>query len=238
MDMWITIVSGFLLGLASSLHCVGMCGPLLLALPATQSPRGPRTRAGSAQVLTVFLYHTGRILVYVSGGVLFGIVGHHVYLAGWQQGLSVGIGVLILALFFSRWMPFMPAVHLSMRLGRWVGHLWRSPSTAGYFVLGLANGLLPCGMVYLAIAAAVTRDTVAGAADFMLFFGFGTLPLLVGVQWFGRMIAPGMRVRLRRMLPVVTVVVAVLLILRGLNLGIPYVSPRLALAPGQAIGCH
>jgi len=102
----------------------------------------------------------------------------------------------------------------------------------------MLNGLLPCGMVYLAVAAAVTRDTVTGAAAFMLFFGMGTLPLLIAVQWFGRMVAPDVRVRLRRMLPVVTVVVAVLLILRGLNLGIPYVSPRLAAAPGQVIGCH
>lgn len=232
-----TVVAGFLLGLASSLHCVGMCGPLLLALPAPGDGSG-RLDAGTARLLAGGLYHTGRILVYISGGVLFGMVGSHIYLAGWQQGLSIGLGVLVLLVFVSRWMPFRPAVHLSLQLGRWAGRLWRSPSTARFFVLGIANGFLPCGMVYLAIAAAMTRETVAGAAGFMLFFGMGTLPLLVGVQWFGRFVAPEARVRLRRMLPVVTVVVAVLLILRGLNLGIPFVSPRLVAAPGTAIGCH
>jgi sulfite exporter TauE/SafE len=235
--MWITILSGFLLGLASSLHCVGMCGPLLLALPAPGGASGPANNRFS-RLITVVLYHTGRIFVYVSVGALFGLLGRHLYLAGWQQGLSIGMGVAILVIFFSRWIPFLPAIHLSMRLGRWVGRLWRSPSTAKHFLLGLANGLLPCGMVYLAIAAALTRDTVVSAAAFMFFFGMGTLPLLLAVQWFGRMVAPAARLRLRRMLPLVTVVVAVLLILRGLNLGIPFVSPRLAAAPGQIITCH
>ena len=250
----------FVLGLASSLHCVGMCGPLALAVPM----KGPGRRLGSA------IYHAGRILVYVAGGWLFGLIGRGVYLAGWQQGVSVVLGIAILAgvairrLPYLRVMPFlrmkgflrvkgflringflrvMPFLRvqgpgLFGRLQRAVVRLWRAPSWAAIGLLGMVNGLLPCGMVYVAIAGAVTRPRVGEAAGFMAFFGMGTLPLLLVLHYAGNRLGAPNRLRLRRLLPVVTVVVGILLILRGLDLGIPYVSPVLAKAPGHVVECH
>lgn len=226
-----TLLSGFLLGLLSSLHCVGMCGPLLLALPTRQLPRVGRT-------LAPLMYHAGRIAVYALGGLLFGLLGRHVYLAGWQRLFSIAIGVAILVIYVARRWSMLPSMKISLSLSNTVSRFWRSPSTTGFFILGIANGLLPCGMVYLAIAAALTRNTIGEATLFMVLFGVGTLPLLTGLQVLGRTVGAPLRSRLRRTLPLVTVLMAVLLILRGLNLGIPFVSPRLATAPQVAISCH
>ncbi|HVU94149.1 MAG TPA: sulfite exporter TauE/SafE family protein [Puia sp.] len=212
-------LSALALGLLSSLHCVGMCGPLLLALPSRS-----------------LLYHVGRILTYSCLGLLFGSLGRHIYLAGWQRSLSIAIGSLILLLFIARRLGFgIPRINPLQRL---LIRLWRSPSTPTFFILGMANGLLPCGMVYLALAAALTRTTTSQATLFMTCFGIGTLPLLITTQYLGRKVALNLRPQLRSLLPVVTVTIALLLILRGLNLGIPFISPRLAAAPGHAISCH
>ncbi|GGA94706.1 sulfite exporter TauE/SafE family protein [Puia dinghuensis] len=224
-------LSAFLLGLLSSLHCVGMCGPLLLALPVQRLNPAART-------LTPLLYHAGRILTYSLGGLLFGLLGRRIYLAGWQQGFSIVLGVMILVLYFAGRFAINPVTRFSEPLRRLIGRLWRSPSTATFFMLGMANGLLPCGMVYLALAGALTRNTVAGATGFMALFGAGTLPLLLATQRLGRIATASFRLRLRRMLPLVTILMALLLILRGLNLGIPFLSPLLATAPGKAVSCH
>lgn len=217
--MLTTALSALALGLLSSLHCVGMCGPLLLALPSRS-----------------LLYHVGRIFTYSILGLLFGLAGRHIYLAGWQQTLSISLGLTILIFFLLRRLPInLPRFSLAQRL---ITRLWQSPSTPAFFLLGAANGLLPCGMVYLALAAALTRTTPTEATLFMACFGIGTLPLLTATQYLGGRIAPSLRPKLRRALPVATVTVALLLILRGLNLGIPFLSPHLAAAPTQSISCH
>jgi len=212
-------LSALALGLLSSLHCVGMCGPLLLALPSRS-----------------LLYHAGRILTYSGLGLLFGSLGRHIYLAGWQQTFSIAIGALILVLFIAHRLPVrIPRINPAQRL---LIRLWQSPSTPTFFLLGMANGLLPCGMVYLALATALTRTSATESTLFMACFGLGTLPLLAATQYLGHKIAPDIRSQLRRTLPIVTVAMALLLILRGLNLGIPFISPHFAAAPGHPISCH
>jgi uncharacterized protein len=237
--MWEGFAMALLLGLASSLHCVGMCGPLALALPKRSS--GGR--------MAPLIYHVGRIVTYTLGGLCFGLMGRGVYLAGWQQGLSIVLGVMILVVVIVRWLPVAGGMR---RLGRWrhsgrgyfgllqrvVARFWEAPSLGAVGLLGMINGLLPCGMVYLAIAGALTRPGVGEAMGFMAFFGLGTLPLLLLLQYAGHGLGASFRLQLRRVLPFVTVVVAVLLILRGLDLGIPFVSPLLAKGPGHVVECH
>jgi sulfite exporter TauE/SafE len=221
-----------------------MCGPLVLSLPVH------RTGPGRA-VISITLYHTGRILVYATGGLLFGLLGRHVYLAGWQQGLSILLGIVILGNLVFKSLRvraprfttplFTPPIFsrlLFSRLQTVMARLWQSPSTASFFLMGMANGLLPCGMVYLAIAAALTSPTIPQAVGFMAFFGMGTLPLLLALQLTGQMVSVSLRSKIRRGLPYLTALMAILLIFRGLNLGIPYISPMLALRPGQVISCH
>ncbi|HUB59474.1 MAG TPA: sulfite exporter TauE/SafE family protein [Puia sp.] len=234
--MWPSLIAAFSLGLVGSAHCVGMCGPLVLALPVQGSgvlQRGVR----------VGMYHAGRIMVYALGGLLFGLLGRRVYLAGWQQGLSVLLGVSILC-----WIV-LKRIHARLRVGGLFGRfynwlhtsmarLWHSPGRGKFLLLGMANGLLPCGMVYMAIAAALTSRTIAQAVGFMAFFGLGTLPMLLGLQITGRMVPISLRQQIRKALPYLTAGLAVLLILRGLNLGIPFVSPVLAGGRGATISCH
>ncbi|TDW96704.1 sulfite exporter TauE/SafE family protein [Dinghuibacter silviterrae] len=223
-----SLFAAFLLGFAGSAHCVGMCGPLVLSMPVRHLPEAARWRASG-------LYHAGRIGVYALGGLLFGLVGHQFVLAGWQQGLSIALGAGLLCKLVLRGPRFKPG---GLHLQKTITWLWTSPSRGKYFWMGAANGLLPCGMVYIAIAAALTSDGPVKATAFMAFFGLGTLPMLLGLQVTGRMVGMTTRQNLRRALPYLTALMAVLLILRGLNLGIPFVSPVLAGRPPQAIRCH
>jgi sulfite exporter TauE/SafE len=212
-----------------------MCGPLVLALPVQRL--SPAQRGFS-----VGLYHAGRIMVYALGGLLFGLLGRRVYLAGWQQGLSIVLGVSILGWLLVK--GLRGRVRLRMAecfygwLQAWIGRLWQSPSRRKFLMMGMANGLLPCGMVYMAIAGALTSPTIIQAAGFMAFFGLGTLPMLLGLQVTGRMVSISFRQQIRKALPYLTACLAILLVLRGLNLGIPFVSPVLATRPGHVVSCH
>lgn len=229
--------SAFFLGLVSSLHCVGMCGPLALALPTRNLPPARRALAGG-------LYHGARILVYTLAGVVFGLFGRGVYLAGWQQWLSIGLGALnVLYALLRRFRPVSARLGTAGRgfltsLQRTITRLWSTPGRAKFFLLGTANGLLPCSMVYLAIAGALTRTHVLESAGFMACFGLGTLPLLLALQYTGVQVGFPARVRLRRALPALTIAIGLLLILRGLDLGIPFLSPAMAASPGKMISCH
>jgi uncharacterized protein len=234
--MWPFLFAAFSLGFVGSAHCVGMCGPLVLALPV----QGLGAVQRSVRVGT---YHAGRILVYALGGLLLGLLGRRVYLAGWQQGLSIALGVSIL--FWVVLKGIRGRVRIGGLFGRFyntlqaaIVKLWQSPNRGKFLLLGIANGLLPCGMVYMAIAAALTSQTVAQSMGFMAFFGLGTLPMLLGLQITGRMVPIFLRQRIRKALPYLTAFMAVLLILRGLNLGIPFVSPVLANSQGETITCH
>ncbi|MDP4151435.1 MAG: sulfite exporter TauE/SafE family protein [Bacteroidota bacterium] len=236
--MWQSLLAAFSLGLVGSAHCVGMCGPLVLALPVH---RMDPSRRGSA----IALYHTGRIGVYALGGMVIGLLGRPVYLAGWQQTLSVLLGTIILCQVLIRMLRGgrslrMPAAILALynALQRGMAPLWHSPSPGKFFLMGIGNGLLPCGMVYLAIAGALTTQDIAGAVGFMAFFGVGTLPMLLFLQATGRLVSVSFRQRIRNALPYLTAFMAILLILRGMNLGIPFVSPMLPAKPAQIVSCH
>jgi sulfite exporter TauE/SafE len=204
-----------------------MCGPLALALPTRDLRPVRRARAWG-------MYHGGRILVYTLAGIIFGLFGRGVYLAGWQQQFSILLGVAIIALaLLGRFRPFG-----LVSMQRTITRLWTAPGRAKFFLLGMANGLLPCGMVYLAIAGALTRTRVYESAGFMTCFGLGTLPLLLTLQHTGNRLTFPARARLRRAIPVLTIAIGLLLILRGLDLGIPFLSPAMAAAPGKVISCH
>jgi uncharacterized protein len=238
--MYQTIAAGGLLGLISSFHCVGMCGPLALALPVHHLPK-------LQQVFAIWLYNTGRVFTYVVLGALFGWAGRHIYLAGFQQWFSITIGMIILLLVvFSFFLPqwhetaFTPgwlrAFHYQVQ--KLIGRLLRSPNFFHYALLGMANGLLPCGMVYLAIAGALTASHVGDSVGFMGAFGIGTLPAMLALSLFGVHIKLSIRQQLKKAVPYVVACMAILLILRGMNLGIPFVSPVLVEAPKQAVSCH
>lgn len=210
----------FILGLAGSLHCLGMCGPLALALPAG-APDRARFAIGRAA------YNAGRIVTYCLLGVAFGAVGQTLAFAGWQRGLSIAAGIAMLAAAFASH-RLSASVQIPLFRKAWSA-LLRNRGMASLFAIGLLNGLLPCGLVYVALAGAAATGSAAQGAVFMALFGMGTFPAMLAVALAGRMVSLPLRLRFQRAVPYAISFVAVLLILRGLDLGIPLVSPALAI---------
>ncbi|HZS03527.1 MAG TPA: sulfite exporter TauE/SafE family protein [Blastocatellia bacterium] len=236
MGLWAALA----LGLFGSLHCVGMCGPLALALPRAGNARG-HFHAGRV------LYNLGRVTTYALLGAAFGLAGSAARLAGVQQALSIGTGVVILLwLVLPKQLTRRVAASRAAaggiaNLKSWFSPLMRSHRFAAQFGMGALNGLLPCGFVYVGLAGALAQSSVTASAAFMALFGLGTLPAMLAVSLAPGFFSPDSRASIRRLLPLGTGLVAVLLIVRGLSLGIPYLSPELPstpLAQSSAPACH
>jgi uncharacterized protein len=214
-----------------------MCGPLSLALPTHHLSR-------LQKFISLLLYQFGRIITYATMGLLFGLAGRRIYITGYQQWFSIGMGVLVLTLallYFVRRRSFhllLPGKLYGSVQSMIVRLLRSSTGSAGFLLLGMANGLLPCGMVYLALATTLSFTTVSESVGFMAMFGAGTLPAMMLVAYAGQMIRMEARMMLRKAVPFFVMTMGILLILRGLNLGIPFISPKLPHAPGQAVVCH
>lgn len=230
------LIAGFTLGAAGSLHCIGMCGPLSLALPV-HALSGPR------RFFSLLSYQLGRVVTYTVIGILFGLAGRSIALAGYQQWFSITLGsfVLLMALLYYLHQTVQPK-WLQRFYGwvqQWIGRLLRSArGPGGFFLMGMANGLLPCGMLYIALATTLSFSSVSQSAGFMAMFGLGTLPAMLLVSYAGRLFKPAFRVYFRKLVPVFVVLMGVLLVLRGLNLGVPFISPELPRSAGTAVVCH
>lgn len=229
-----TIIAGFTLGLFGSLHCVGMCGPLALALPAHQQGKQNNTVAA-------LMYNSGRVVTYSLLGLLFGFIGKSFSLMGFQQLFSVLAGSLMLlftVLYFGFKKDYQPQwfQQFTWKLQSFIASALQK--NKGAFIIGLANGLLPCGMVYAAIAGALVSSSVVSSALFMASFGIATIPAMLLLMMFGSSMSVRLRMRFRKLTPFVMATVAVLLILRGMNLDIPYLSPQMQTASADAIQCH
>ncbi|WP_161596864.1 sulfite exporter TauE/SafE family protein [Chitinophaga vietnamensis] len=218
------LLSAFLLGFAGSFHCVGMCGPIALTLPV-------RHLAGMKKMTGILLYNAGRASAYALGGLLFGWLGQRLYVGGLQQWLSIAMGTLLLLILLLKYAagvhfngPQLPGA-LTGRIRSSLGALLQSQRFSALYAIGFLNGLLPCGLVYLGIAGAVATGDALHGMLFMAAFGAGTLPAMTAVACFGQLLSLGIRNRLRRTVPVMIGIMGILLILRGMNLGIPYVSP-------------
>ncbi len=216
---------GFFMGLLGSVHCIGMCGPLVMALPILHlSP--------IQKVTATFLYHLGKIMTYGLLGLVIGLFGKQIPFYNVQQHISIVIGVLILV--YVIWVFYL---HPKRKLGflkiDWIqkpvlsilGKLLNQNSVASFLLIGLLNGLLPCGMIYLALGSAWANQSVLQSGLFMIFFGLGTLPALLLVAFGGQLMGLAFRQKIQKALPYMLFCMGVLLILRGMNLGIPYISP-------------
>jgi len=230
------LFTALVLGVAGSAHCIGMCGPIALAVPSPGPGVGVRLRS-------TLLLNGGRLMTYVLLGMAIGTFGHGLHLAGLQQVVSIVAGVLLLlsVLVPGLLQRFSPTGRLSMDISRLRSALARNlkrTAPEALFLTGVLNGLLPCGLLYAALLGASTYATATDGALFMLFFGLGTWPALIALRMGGGMIGANARVWLRKASPVLVAVVAVLMILRGLELGIPYVSPGPVTMPAEVTVCH
>ena len=224
------------MGFVSSWHCAGMCGPLLLAMPTF-------SKSNSEQMLDMLIYHAGRISLYAIGGLVVGFVGQNIHIATSQQQISLILGAIVLGYVL---FPKKLSVKLAQRthteklfdnIKIYITTLWQRPGKGVRFGLGMLNGLLPCGMVYLALASALTTGAIEKGVVFMIAFGLGTLPMLAIIGFFGKMLHYKARLGMQRAVPFFLAVMACLLMLRGMGLGIPYLSPKMKTDAKQHACC-
>jgi uncharacterized protein len=221
--MFQLLFAGLALGFISSMHCVGMCGPLALALPIDHL-------SFSNKIAATTLYHAGRIITYILLGILFGTVGKGFYLAGWQQAFSVATGIIMLLIiifyfglkkcFRLKWVE-----NFNWTIQKSIGYFLSKRNYSSYFLLGFANGLLPCGMVYIAIGTALVTGDPLHSAIFMAGFGLATVPALLLLTGISKSLNAMVRNRIKRITPFIMALVATLLIVRGINTNISYPAP-------------
>lgn len=223
--MEITLIFAALgLGFASGFHCLGMCGPIALSLGLSKKQQVNF----HLQNLT---YQFGRILTYSFLGAIVGIVGEGFQLAGFQKYISILAGILLItmALFsfggdFTSKIPAISNALLKVKIN--LGKLLRKTDYSSRFLTGVLNGFLPCGMVYMALTASLAAGGIWQSASFMVFFGLGTFPFMFAAVLFGNILNATVRNKILKIVPVFMLILGALFILRGMELGIPYVSPK------------
>lgn len=226
------LLMGLLLGLAGSFHCVGMCGPLALSLPLSSTQKRSR-------LLSILSYNIGRTTTYFTLGACLGYTGSRLVVAGYQQQFSIMAGItVLLILVVGKYLPKISMfnafqVKLKMQLARF---LKKDNNAFSLYIFGILNGLLPCGLVYMAITSALIIGGALQSGIFMAAFGIGTLPLMALLMLTGHYISFSLRSKIKKAIPYFVGLIAILMILRGLNLGIPYISPAFS-SVGESTHC-
>jgi len=221
----------FYTGLFGSIHCIGMCGPLALAIPG---------RPGGKWLLIwdKVLYQLGRIVSYSALGLVAGLAGRQLCLLGMQKSVTLLSGLLLILAAMARWLKVYfsrssrPGAFLSV-VNCAITYALRHKS--GHFAVGMLNGFLPCGFVYIALLGAINMQMPLSASAYMMFFGLGTLPLMLVATLGAGFINAPLRKRLNRLVPYFMICLGLWFILRGLSLSIPYLSPVLETNPAL---CH
>ena len=231
------LLAAISLGFFGSFHCIGMCGPIALAIPVYNQHKFHKKAS-------IIFYNAGRITTYSLLGLLFGLIGQGFALAGLQQVLSVTLGFVILLVVLlpqhvvSKYRFTNKLFKLVSLVKTGLAKQLAKKGFSSLFILGTLNGLLPCGLVYMAIAAAVASSSISHAVLFMAIFGLATVPLMFSISYFSNLISIQFRSTIRKTMPYITAVMAVLLIVRGLNLNIPYLSPERNAETHSFASCH
>lgn len=224
------IVGGFILGIAGSLHCVGMCGPLVMAIPFQQVKN---------KFVAYFIYGISKTLAYVSLGIIAGLLGATFRSLKVQQTVSILAGMfIIIGVFFPVFMKrfsFSGWDRLQARTNRIIGSQFQKSGLGKYGIIGFFNGLLPCGLVYAAIAVAIVQHSMYASIGYMFGFGLATMISMVTFLFLFHQFSVKARATMQKAFPVILVITGILLILRGLELGIPYISPEFT--PGAKHSC-
>lgn len=209
------LIAGFIFGFLGSAHCIGMCGPIALALPTAGMVRFKKWSG-------LFLYNFGRTLIYILLGTIVGFFGKMAGIIGIQKSLSVITGVLLIAFaiiptlrnYINRWESLMSTNYeLLIKPFR---KLMKKRSVGALFAIGILNGFLPCGFVYMAIAAALNTGSTISSMVFMGGFGFGTMPAMLAVALSPGFLSVKMRQKIQKWLPLATIALGLYLVYRGI----------------------
>jgi hypothetical protein len=227
------VVAALIMGFAGSLHCIGMCGPLVMAVHTAQGNQNWWFKK--------FVYHSGRLMVYGLLGLIVGAVGQSFVAVGFQQWVAIAAGVLMM--LFLAWPAGMskfksgPLKFIGLLKSRFSSLIQRK-NAGTHFLLGTINGLLPCGLVFVALAASLALASSVNGMLFMMVFGLATTPALLvagaALQWLGSKLL----VKSYRVVQIALVLISFVVILRGANLGIPYLSPQFNEAKQKVDCCH
>ena len=216
--------SALVLGLLGSFHCIGMCGPIAFLLPLDR-------RNKSKRMFQLLSYHTGRLLTYGLLGFVFGLLGKSLNLFGIQQQLSIIIGVIMIVMILipskilNRYHFSKPIYSLVAKVKNAMGVYLKKKSSKTFFTLGFLNGLLPCGLVYMAVFGALASGGATYGALYLVLFGLGTIPLMTVAIYLGNFLKGKAKQNILKAIPVFVVIIGLLFILRGMGLGIKYISP-------------
>ncbi|NJB35296.1 sulfite exporter TauE/SafE family protein [Croceivirga sp. JEA036] len=219
------LTAALVLGILGSLHCLGMCGPIAFMLPLDREHKGKK-------LMQLFLYHLGRVLAYGILGLVFGIVGKGLYLFGIQQKLSIVIGILMIAItvipakYLNTLKLTAPIYKIIGQVKTVLGSALKKRTADTFLTIGFLNGFLPCGLVYMALLGAIALATPMQGALYMMLFGVGTIPLMTSAVFFSSLLQGNTKQRIQKWIPAFVVLIGVLFVLRGMGLGIPYVSPK------------
>ncbi|MFH1196263.1 MAG: sulfite exporter TauE/SafE family protein [bacterium] len=233
------IFAGFIIGLLGSFHCIGMCGPIAFALPVFSESKWK-------VILGRIFYNLGRIITYSLMGALFGLFGQRLILIGLQQQVSIITGIIIvLAVIIPRkfksiitntkiYKSFVDSLKLAF------SKLYSKKAQLSFLWIGILNGLLPCGFVYVGIAGALTTGDFLSGAAYMALFGLGTFPIMFAASMLGKFLNVNLRRKISKAIPYLALILGFLFIIRGLNLGIPYLSPKIMAyeQPSENSHCH
>jgi sulfite exporter TauE/SafE len=230
--------SALIFGLLGSFHCIGMCGPIAFMLPVDRNNT-------TKKVVQIFTYHFGRILAYSTIGLVFGLVGKGLYLFGIQQQLSIAIGILMIIVVlipvqtFNKYNFSKPLFKLISTVKNSLGKALKKKTTDTFLTIGFLNGFLPCGLVYMAVFASLTMQHAVYGSLYMALFGLGTIPLMTTAIYLGKFLNSAIKQRIQKTIPVFVIIIGLLFIIRGMGLGIPYLSPApIVEIATSAIDCH
>jgi len=206
----------------------------------------PVDRANPVKKVTqIITYHLGRMTAYATIGLIFGLIGKGLFLAGIQQKLSIFIGMAMIVIIlvpekiFARYNFSKPVFVLISKIKSTLGSQFKNKSYKSLFTIGLLNGFLPCGMVYVALFGAIAMQSESLGVLYMVLFGLGTVPMMSSVVYLNSFLTIPIRNKIQKSIPYVAVIMGVLFILRGLGLGIPYISPSdMSLFVQASPNCH
>ena len=218
------LYSALIFGLISSLHCIGMCGPIAMMLPVNRNNPAEK-------VIQILIYHIGRLTAYASLGLIFGLLGRGFYMAGIQQQLSIAVGILMIVIVVVPEREFMkynfskPVYRLLSKIKSNLGNQFKRKSPDAFFTIGLLNGFLPCGLVYAALFGAIAMQNLTLSVTYMILYGIGTVPMMSAVVYLSNLLSIPVRNKLQKIILIVVIFIGIMFIFRGLGLDIAYLSP-------------
>ena len=209
------------IGFLGSLHCVGMCGPLVWGTMQLNQ------QSKTSKAFQILLYTISKAFAYGLLGLLVGAIGEFLFIGNTQKYFSIGAGIVLIGLFVlsldvEKALFKIPAFkNFYNKSFQSISKMIQSYGDKSVVVIGFFNGLLPCGLVYLALAGSLLYPSPIASGTFMFIFGLGTIPALLGVGLGFSLLQGKWRQQLRMVFPVVQLLVGVILIYRGIVVQAP-----------------